>query len=200
MSSEDNVLGETLSWLMKRAKAKNPDVGKAAHVDATTVSKWRNGVQRPDRPRLELLVEFFRRRGVPTSVEELLHGPQRAQDRAAVALSGTWDEARTVTDVRRVSEARAAAYGEVPFDSPTSRQRGRAWLEQFLLELAEAGASEDFIASSRRHLLSADNYQFDVDRPAGKPSSMTDDEKLEHMKGLADGIRSALRRRRRKRA
>lgn len=76
---------------------------------------------------------------------------------------------------------------EIRFKSPTSAQKGRVWLEGFLLELAKAGAEEPFIESARRLLLNPMNYEHGFGAAAGALDEMDDERKLKHMKALAEG-------------
>ena len=93
----------------------------------------------------------------------------------------------------REPESRYEARTEVEFKSPTAAQRSRVWLEQFLLDLAEDGAGEEFLASTRRLLLNPSNYEHGFGAAAGARSEMDDDQKLQHMQALAVGVRAALK-------
>lgn len=87
---------------------------------------------------------------------------------------------------------------QLVFASPTAQQRAKVWLEQFLLELAEEGATQDFIDSSRRLLMNSANYEHGFGAAAGHVDAMDDDQKLRHMQALAVGIRAALKDRQKK--
>lgn len=156
------TLGDRLTRLMKLARLKNPDVAQVTGADATTVSKWRSDVQVPSEAKLGAIVELLRTRGVNTSVHELRH--DGAHERPEPALYGGSD---------------------LEFDELTAKQRARVWLESLLLELAQNGATADFLAWARRFLMSSTNYQLDA--------PMDDEAKLRHMQGLAAGVREVLK-------
>lgn len=168
------TLADRLTRFMRQAGLKNPDVAAAAHVDHTTVSKWRSGKQIPDVPKLKAVVELLGDRGVSTSVSELL------------GTSEDYPSAGRTQAARWLMEAGP----EVEFANIPARQRARVWLEQFLLELAEEGADEDFMLFARRFLLQPSNYAMYA---GGRPEEMSDDQKLRHMQGLAVGVRALLK-------
>lgn len=171
--------GERLATLMRRAGLKNPDVAAAARVDATTVSKWRTDVQEPDDAKLALVAQLLATRGITTSVAYLRHGEDGTNYVSSSPI------ARAMGVVREGSELR--------FTSPTSAQKGRVWLETFLLELAEQGAGDEFLESTRRLLLNPSNYEHGFGAAAGHRDEMDDDQKLRHMQALAVGVRAALK-------
>lgn len=163
-------LGHRLAILMRQAKLKNPDVAEATGVDPTTVSKWRSGVQRPDRAKLKLIVDLARERGIEASVEAL-------------------DSAMEFSS-RPIARAMGVAEGvELTFSSATAAQKGRVQVEKYLLELAEEGAGDCFIAAARRILLNAALY--DAGLMAGG-RGLSDDDKLRAMAAFAEGLRSLL--------
>lgn len=90
----------------------------------------------------------------------------------------------------RVSETRASYGRGITFTAAESGQEGRVWLQRFALELTEAGADDDFVAWARRFLTSQENF---VIYYGGQPEEMTDEQKLRHMKGLAEGVRAILK-------
>lgn len=160
--------GDRLTRLMKEARLKNPDIARVTGKDHTTVSKWRGNNQVPPDGSLAEIVDLFRARGVQTTVHELRHG---------------------TPDPRQASEPRASyAVGHVEFTTITAQQRARVWLENFLLELAEAGADHPFLDETRRLLLNPDNYG-----PGFADGPMSDDGKLRHMQALASGLRESLK-------
>lgn len=103
-------------------------------------------------------------------------------------LEGKGDEpypnGKPVVSASPIASAMGAPTVELSFTSTPAAQRARVWLEQLLLELAEKGADEEFLTWSRRMLLAPANYAL---------SAMDDEQKLRHMQGLADGVRSVLR-------
>ncbi len=116
-------------------------------------------------------------------------------DAIAVALGVTsaWLKYGDVQEAA-VREPSSPSYpAEIEFETATAAQRGRVWLEQFLLELAEEGATREFIDSSRRLLMNPDNYSHGFGAAAGQRSEMDDDQKLRHMQALAVGVRAALK-------
>lgn len=178
---QDETFGDRLTKSMKRLGLKNPDVATAVSVSETTVSKWRNDAHLPDATALNRIAQFLRAKGVAhASAEWLLHG-----------------DGRTASVVREDSPAYNATpnfpASQIAFKSTTASQRGRVWLEQFLLELAEAGAGEEFLASTRRLLLNPANYEHGFGAAAGARDAMDDDQKFAHMQALAVGVRAALK-------
>lgn len=172
-----DTLGDRLTQAMKRAGLKNPEVAKAVGVHETTVSRWRNDGQAPDEPELVKLVEFLRERGLPwVSVAWLRYGGPRSGERLGV------------------SESASKGYGnpEVEFEDAAIAQERNVWLNRFLAELAEQGGDSDFLNWARRFLTSPDNYALYV---GGTRDEMRDDQKLRHMKGLAEGVRAILKER-----
>lgn len=66
---------ERLSWGMKKAGLKNPDVAKAVATTAETVSRWRGGGP-ADESRYEPIAALLRARGMPVTGEWLRSGEQ----------------------------------------------------------------------------------------------------------------------------
>lgn len=165
--------GDRLTQAMKRASVKNQELADAAKVHVTTVSRWRNDVQTPEDAELDRVIALLKSKGVPVTAAWLRYGD-----------NGT----------RFVREARTRShyFGQisVDFESPTAEQKGKIWIEQFLLELIEEGADQDFLSWARRFLLSSENYVLYV---GGTPGEMTDEQKLRHMQGLGVGVRAILK-------
>lgn len=69
-----------LSWGMRQAGVKNPDVAAAAGTNAETVSRWRGGAT-PDPTRYEPIAALLRAHDVPATAEWL---------RTGVAPSQSW--------------------------------------------------------------------------------------------------------------
>lgn len=168
--------GDRLTQAMKRAGVTNSEAARVARVHVTTVSRWRNDVQKPEDEELDRVVELLTARGVPVTAAWIRYGANGAR-------------------VRETATSYTASADQIVFASTTSAQKGRVWLEQFLLELAEKGASQEFIDSSRRLLMNPANYEHGFGAAAGHRDEMDDEQKLRHMQALAEGIRAALKER-----
>lgn len=175
------TLGDRLTQAMKHAGLKNRVVAEAVGVHETTVSRWRSDLQMPGEQELTKVAELLRALDLSWVTANWL--------RYGDALTKARAEASTVSEVPQ------GTIYEVAFASPHSAQRGRLWIEQFLLELTEEGADEDFIAWARRFLLQPNNYALYL---GGTKEPMGDEQKLTHMKGLAAGVRAILKERLRK--
>lgn len=176
--------GDRLTQAMKRAGVSNGAIADAAKVHVTTISRWRHDVNQPEDQELDRVVAFLKAKGVDVTPAWLRYG-----DNGQPAA------------VRERAEAYSpmpAPISQIVFDSATAQQRAKVWLEGFLLELAEEGATQEFLDSSRRLLLNSQNYAFAVGAAAGHRDTMNDDEKLQHMQALAVGIRAALKARQKK--
>jgi transcriptional regulator with XRE-family HTH domain len=68
-------------------------------------------------------------------------------------------------------------------------QRVRVWLQEFLLELARGGATDQEIESARRLLVSEEAHAF----YSGGHTDLSEEDLLIEMQGLAEGIRRRLR-------
>lgn len=178
MARPRETLGDRLTKSMKQGGLSVAEVAKAAGVHAVSVSRWRHDASVPDAIVLDRLAKFLRSKGQSYVTSDwLLHG---AQSEGAV----------------REPESRyESARSEIEFASPTAAQRSRIWLEEFLLELAESGAGEEFLASTRRLLLNPANYEHGFGAAAGARDEMDDEAKLKHMQALAVGVRAALKER-----
>jgi transcriptional regulator with XRE-family HTH domain len=180
MTEVSETLGDRLSRAMKAKGVSNGEVAKATGVHVGTVTGWRGNRFPPTDEKLDAIAELL---GVTSSWIRYGDGPHAS---------------RRIREASPSYDARPAPISQIVFASPTSQQRAKVWLEQFLLELAEEGATQDFVDSSRRVLLNTQNYEFDVGAAAGHRDSMDDDEKLQHMQALAVGIRAALKVRQKK--
>lgn len=169
--SDSRTFGQRLRVAMRAKGLKNEQLAKAVGVHKGTVSYW--------------LGDSF-----PPSDENL------AAIAAALSVEPSW--LKYGDNGMVVREPEPTRYGQLTFDSTTATQRGRVWLEQFLLEIAEEGATQEFIDSSRRLLMNPANYEHGFGAAAGHPDEMDDDQKLRHMQALAVGIRAALKERRKK--
>lgn len=171
VATEQRTLGERLRLAMRAKRMSNQQLAEVAGVHKGTVSYWLGNHFPPSDDNLEAIAV-----ALETTAAWLKYGDNRT----------------TV-----VSEP-ASTYGardEIEFASPTATQRGRVWLEQFLLEIAEGGAPREFIESARRLLMNPDNYSHGFGAAAGQRSEMDDDQKLRHMQALAVGVRAALKER-----
>jgi transcriptional regulator with XRE-family HTH domain len=190
-ASQKYQMGPMLALARERANMTQVEAAKAVGIHPMTLSEWERGASRVDGEKLPMLLRLYR-----VTLEEI----GMLSQSAGRGTSAT-DASETSTD-QRVGEAKAVRErprgtygGEVMFTSPTAAQKGRTWMEQFLLELAEAGAPQEFIDSSRRLLLNAANYEHGFGAAAGSRDEMEDEEKLRHMQALAVGIRAALKER-----
>lgn len=169
--SGNTRLGRNLRLAREAKGWTQQQLAELVSVRRQTVIEWEKetaGSAKPKEVMLERLSEAF---GVPKEI--LRYGD---------LIGG--DFARTM--VREPTPARE----ELSFQTATAAQRTRIWLEQFILELVEEGADQDFSSWVRRFLMSPQNYALYV---GGTRGEMTDDQKLRHMQGLAVGVRAILK-------
>lgn len=81
---------------------------------------------------------------------------------------------------------------EVPRVALGIPQRIRVWLQKFLLELTEAGVSEEELDRVRRILSADEMYRFYA---GGEPKEYSEDETLEGIQAHAEAFRREFRRR-----
>ena len=172
--------GDRIDQAIKRSGAQNGEVAAAVDVHTTTVSRWRNDRQSPEDTELDRLVVFLEKRGVKVTAAWIRYGVNGTTPRVDGGPTPAY-------------AARAEPISQIGFVSATAQQRAHVWLEQFLLELAEEGATQEFIDSSRRLLLNLQNYEHGFGAAAGHRDEMDDEQKLRHMQGLAVGIRAILK-------
>jgi transcriptional regulator with XRE-family HTH domain len=160
---------------MKAKRVKNSAVAAVAGVHLNTVSQWLGDRFPPGDEKLDAIAELL------------------AVTPAWLRYGENGERANAVRETSPVYNARPEPIPQVLFTNATAQQRAKVWLEQFLLELAEEGAAQEFIDSSRRLLSNSQNYEHGFGAAAGHRDTMDDDEKLQHMQALAVGIRAALK-------
>lgn len=180
MASKASQIGERLKAAREKAGISQAEAGRRLSVDTQTVSRWERGAQRIRAENLIALSELY-----GADISSFVGG----------SINGHGDVERATFTPKRLSEPRSGGYAEVAFSTPRSTQEGRVWLEQFLLELADEGADEDFLAWTRRFLTNPQNFALYAD---GNRTEMTDEQKLRHLQGLAAGVRNILKDRQRK--
>lgn len=153
-----------------------------------TLSKWERGEQRVPGYALPVLLKLYR-----VTLDEINELTENGDRGTSPGFAEEMKSVHGVGESSAVRERSRGTYNELAFSSPTSAQKGRTWLEQFLTEIAEEGATQEFIDSSRRLLLNPANYEHGFGAAAGHPDEMDDDQKLRHMQALAVGIRAALK-------
>lgn len=130
-----------------------------------TVSQWRSGRQTPEGENLDGLAKLL---GISKS--EILYG--RVQ-------------------VREPDSGYGSAEGPaIPLGLP---QAARVWLQRFLLEIAEAGASDREIESARRLLAGPESFAFYYGGPDIEPP--TEEQLLKEMEAISIAIRTVLKHR-----
>lgn len=172
LAPPQSQISEQLRAAREAAGLTQQEAAELLGVDSQSVSRWERGERR-------IRAETFQRALKVYSDRQAGLGPVRPGI---------------------VSESAPPQYGEVGFETLTGRQRARAWLEGFLLDIAEKGADDAFMAFARRTLLNPSNYIHHDGSAAGQPLEMRDEQKLRHMKGLSEGVRAILRERQKKAA
>lgn len=175
MPLDPSQIGKRLETSRKRLKLSKAEVARRLNVDAATVRRWEKGTQRIKAENLIALAELY-----GESWEGLV----------AERSNGAIDVKRGAHTSGRVAETAARYEGGITFTTSPSGHEGRVWLQEFVLELTRAGADDDFVAWARRFLTSSENF---VIYYGGQPEEMTDEQKLRHMKGLAEGVRAILK-------
>lgn len=154
---------------MRAKSVRNPAIAEVTGVHIGTVSGWLSDRFPPSDDKLEAIG-------------------------ALLGVSPAWlkygDNGRPSVRETPAEPYQARAADAVDFYSATAAQKGKIWIEQFLLELIEEGADQDFTAWARRFLMSPDNYALYV---GGAREAMSDEQKLKHMQGLAVGVRAILK-------
>lgn len=170
--AETETLGERLRKAMRAKRVKREAVAEAAGVHINTVSQWIGDRFPPTADKISVIAGLL---GVTP----------------AWLQYGENGHAGRVSEEQVFYQTRLAP--EVAFTSAPAAQRARHWLEGFLLEIAEQGADQEFVDSSRRLLLNPSNYEHGFGAAAGARDSMDDEQKLRHMQALATGVREALK-------
>lgn len=197
-------MGPALGRAREKRGITQVEAAKAVGVHSTVMSDWERGQNRVSGEAIPVLLKLY---GItsPNALQQFFAEFDSSFD-------GLYpiDDSQKAARGTHVSEVKQAFEGppvggkgessarqrftssEVVFASSTSAQKGRIWVEEFLLGLAERGAPEPFLGDARRFLLNADNYEFDNGRAAGQRSEMDDEQKLRHMKGLATVVQKLL--------
>jgi transcriptional regulator with XRE-family HTH domain len=171
--TEAETLGERLRKAMRAKRVKREAIAEAAGVHINTVSQWIGDRFPPTVDKISAIASLL---GVTPAW--LQYGENGGPGHVG-------EEIRTFYQTRHVPE--------VAFTSAPAAQRARHWLEGFLLEIAEQGADQEFVDSSRRLLLNPSNYEHGFGAAAGARDAMDDEQKLRHMQALAVGVREALK-------
>lgn len=170
MAEISETLGDRLRRAMKAKDASNGDLAEWVGVHPGTVSQWLSDRFPPSDDKLQAIARLL-----DVSAPWLRYGDNGAP---------------TISEPKTRYRVYGGSIDEVSFDSPTAYQRGKVWIEQFLLELLDEGADQDFLSWARRLLLSNENYVLYV---GGTQGEMTDEQKFRHMQGLGVGVRAILK-------
>jgi transcriptional regulator with XRE-family HTH domain len=154
---------------MKARNVRNPELAAAMAVHETTVSKWRSGAQQPDGDAIMRMAAVL-------------------QVSSGWLWSGQGDSG--LGEPLRVAEKGAADYPARVWQGLP--QRGRVFVQRFLLELTEAGATDDDVAAARELLTKPEVFTL---HHGGRATEASDEEILQVMEASARFIRDTLRER-----